>query len=839
MANIMTYLLTSLIGLISLTVRAQNLNPGETAPNFTLPTLSGKPLIYRGIKDNKTNIKPPLVFHEFTNHSGFLECLWTKDSSLLELIDNSPNNTDYVFLTSSNDAKQTAQWMKDRFVFALKKYFMLAKNLSTSTTKSEILHSNQYISKHGNKQTTLHGIHRDSISGFPKPKRRINRRSIDISDQNLRTINDVHAEHEFSDPTWYKKNVIHAKQGRSKYHDPKATKRHSYIPLPSHENQAGFHFDKKSAKRSSIYRYIMDTPDDEEEESTSDMDTSGIEERVSMILKKGKDKFIEDWLNRLHFVTLPLYQLGNWIPLVMSRWYCSGHGCGLDQIAVERKQEGDILFVSKRLDARYDWLPSPYTLKSKFPKIRLVNFGDACGEIKADPSVNYTASAALISREGNCSFFTKMQNAQRAGAVAALVFTTADGSLVDMTCDGLECEDEMKIAGTMIPYGTGQQLLQLLEEPKDVYIRFQHSPTRNFFLAIDQQGKLQEVGWLLYPSMIFLTYQAKWLNYYTSLLRNITNMDSKVINVFNYTIMQGSKGVVRNVKVPPMEDLQRYEKIYLDLSLSCPGTSDFTCPHWDHTVQLYMCCDKGGTMCGKEIGRWITPFRRRIGRWLTNIEPLIPMFTTSKCKFTIKTVPWAMPWKPALKIRMANYRSGNISVPFKIIPLFRGGKFDMTYNTKREIKKFNVSKEVTQVKFMATITGHGSDNNNCAEFCITSHHFVINNVHKNTRVFDTAGTATGCADQVSDGSEPNEHGTWMYGRNGWCDGMNVSPWIEDITEQVNIGEENSVKYYGYYNGTDPNPTRNPGYIIMYSYLIFYRPSDESLNSLNRHDENNS
>ena len=50
-----------------------------------------------------------------------------------------------------------------------------------------------------------------------------------------------------------------------------------------------------------------------------------------------KQDFTESWLKRLHFVTLPVHQFGNWIPLVTSRWYCSGHGCGLDQLSVEGK----------------------------------------------------------------------------------------------------------------------------------------------------------------------------------------------------------------------------------------------------------------------------------------------------------------------------------------------------------------------------------------------------------------------------------------------------------------------------------------------------------------------
>ena len=120
----------------------------------------------------------------------------------------------------------------------------------------------------------------------------------------------------------------------------------------------------------------------------------------------------------------------------------------------------------------------------------------------------------------------------------------------------------------------------------------------------------------------------------------------------------------------------------------------------------------------------------------------------------------------------------------------------------------------------ATITGHGSDNNNCAEFCVTSHHFQIND-NDNERVFDNAGTATGCADRVSEGSEPNEHGTWLYGRNGWCDGENVGPWIEDVTKQIRVGEKNTIKYKGLFNNKTPEPKGEPGNIIMYSYIVFY------------------
>ena len=162
------------------------------------------------------------------------------------------------------------------------------------------------------------------------------------------------------------------------------------------------------------------------------------------------------------------------------------------------------------------------------------------------------------------------------------------------------------------------------------------------------------------------------------------------------------------------------------------------------------------------------------------------------------------------------------NVPFKIIKLFRGGKFDKNYNKKYHTRIVRIPPETTQVKLVATISGHGSDNNGCAEFCVTSHHFIVNG-HSNVQVFKNAATAMGCANRVKDGAVPNEHGTWLYGRDGWCCGMDVVPWVVDITEQVRFGDyRNEVKYFGWFNGTDPHPVRDPGEIIMRSHLVFYK-----------------
>lgn len=539
----------------------------------------------------------------------------------------------------------------------------------------------------------------------------------------------------------------------------------------------------------------------------------------------------DSWRSRVHFAVFPVSTLGNWIPRVLSQWYCSGHGCGLNQIVVEN-DKGEPQCVARRLDARYDWLPSPDSLAT-FGHLLVVYVGEACSPNTFKNEV--AGRLALVSNEtGNCSYFTKVQNCQKKGAVGVLVYTRQSQPLEDMNCKGSECNTQLNIPASMIPFDAAFKIKQ----GNHWYIRFQTTPSDVFAFGIDGQGKVQETGWFLYPSMRFLGYQAQWFNYKTNLLKNLTTGEVVVINVFNHTNMQGEKGVTATVDLPSIYDLQRYEHVELDFSLSCPGPTDDACPHWDHTVQLYVCCNPTSELCGMELGRWITPFRRRIGRWLTPVKPLIPLLQSAgsssrnQCNFTMKTVPWAMVWVPSLNIRLVgkvqvlnHYKTFHAMekslVPFQIVPLFRGGTFDKNYNTKYSPHWFVQARGTEKVKLVSVITGHGSDNNNCAEFCVTSHHFVVNKKQNYTRVFSNAGTAMGCADRVPEGVVPNEHGTWLYGRDGWCDGQEVLPWVVDITSALQPSN-NTIEYFGWFNNTDPNPTRDPGKIIMYSYLVYYK-----------------
>ncbi|XP_070767867.1 uncharacterized protein [Enoplosus armatus] len=514
-------------------------------------------------------------------------------------------------------------------------------------------------------------------------------------------------------------------------------------------------------------------------------------------------------LSRLHFSPVPVFALGNWIPGVLYYW---GGASRLGQAAFT--SEGwNMPVVIKRLDARYDWLVSRWDQRS----YELIDAGDGC-----DPPPSVAGAVAWVS-EGNCSFFTKVQTMAKSNTSGVLVYALPGNPIQDMNCVGDECDTTLSIPAAMVHLEPS--VAQALQSGQRVFVSFQNTPSPNFFFSIDQQGALAEMGRFLYPSFSFINWQAQWFDFYADLQTRLQN-PAKVVSVFDKVQMQGEKGAVATVDLP--SGLLDFDLLELDASLSCPGKRDSSCAHWDHTVQLFVCCDPLGPYCNTELGRWITAFRRGIGRWLTDVSPLLPLLDSNKCTLTMKTVPWAMMWIVSLNLRFSiSNQTGNGEerlLPFRVMPLYGGGTFDKNYNKRFQPIKFPVPASTEKVELYAVITAHGSDENSCGEFCVTSHHFLFNAVFNNTLVFDSAGTPLGCTTRVKEGAVPNEHGTWLYGRGGWCDGLQVDPWRVDITKQLNMSmfESNTVVYFGLFEGQDPNPSKQPGYIIMSSFLVFYK-----------------
>ena len=557
-----------------------------------------------------------------------------------------------------------------------------------------------------------------------------------------------------------------------------------------------------------------------------------------------------DWEERLHFGTKSVQSMSNWLPALFQEWNSSVRYVEANYTAESTEETALSL---KRVDGHFGWLPhvpsEDQTFVGKF-------VSDVCNQTGNSVAATESSSLAFfIPWTSQCSFATMLQNAESLGAAVAVLYT--DGPLREITCVAEECDISIAIPATMVNGEGALEIAKRLERNETVAFKFKKENSLGRSFAIDSQGLLQQNGWPVWPWLSSLAWSAQYLNFQ----KRVNAEDDKVemqIEIFDGTAILNGE-LVGNVSLGEsmVELLKESDSVLeLDMALGCTGKFDYECPEWDHVLQLFVCCgdvpencqacpqlvwlepdlvaESSDTFCGPEVGRWMTPFRRRVGHWLTDISAmkgaiLQNLTESTTCRFKIQSVNWAATgqhfWYPTLTLRVGTsgqsegIKSEPTNLVPEVIPLYGSKTFDKHFNHRLPFF-FRTPPDVWSAHIHALITGHGYDNNGCAEFCSgITNHFLVNGKEFKLE-FQNAGTQLGCTNEVVNGSEPNEHGTWFYGRNGWCDGMNVNPWIIDITALVKpAGEINLIEYVGLYNGSTPNPTSNPGQILMSSYLI--------------------
>ena len=251
----------------------------------------------------------------------------------------------------------------------------------------------------------------------------------------------------------------------------------------------------------------------------------------------------------------------------------------------------------------------------------------------------------------------------------------------------------------------------------------------------------------------------------------------------------------------------------------------------DGVCKGYKAAQKGETGYGKcgckghYVQRWITSYRRE-GRWTTDSPRARYWFGNGgKVRLNYKG---SYPYIVTLKFR---YLNKSVPKPTGIVSLFGGGGFNPGYNTKYKPMQVTVPASSNKVELAVDVSGHGfGDKAGCAEFCNHTHHFVVESKKgkkEYVKKHPVAGTLYGCAQQVDQGTVPNQFGTWYLGRGGWCPGKDVRVESWDISDHVQPGETVTITYKGLYNGKDykSEPGNGGGFgarIDMTSWVMFYK-----------------
>jgi hypothetical protein len=342
--------------------------------------------------------------------------------------------------------------------------------------------------------------------------------------------------------------------------------------------------------------------------------------------------------------------------------------------------------------------------------------------------------------------------------------------------------------------------------------------------------------------------------------------------------------IYADANLPDSTAMSRFDTLEVDFEMHCPNHRDGECGAWDYIADLRLCEDvppstDAGTGtptdasmsadgaatdasasadaasddasgpdaapdatadarpaeetfrprragCDREVARWITPYWRE-GRWVTDISQMLPLLAQggrrtfrwySKHQFDPREVPYVI----SMSLRLSNQNRGMRPVELRTLWASEGERWDSTYDARHAPARFTVPPGVRKVEVYSLITGHGAEVGQCAEFCNHTHHFAVNGRTPHSLRFPEAQSQLGCAERVGDGVVPNQHGTWYFGRGGWCPGQDVRPFVADITNDLRPGMDNEITYRTLLGSNPLAAGRSYGNIDHATYLIFYR-----------------
>ena len=364
-------------------------------------------------------------------------------------------------------------------------------------------------------------------------------------------------------------------------------------------------------------------------------------------------------------------------------------------------------------------------------------------------------------------------------------------------------------------------------------------------MAIDCFQRIRQIGYLGNPASFtgtyihYLAHEALYFDYENNTFDE-TGETYDEITIFDRTHYTGgwAASISDTLQLPINSDLNTYNKMQVELLRGCPNSDmnydDDGCDDYDRIARLYL-CDLDGSNC-LEIAKWITPFDRQ-PHSLTDISPFLAAFRENAGEQKVLRFQESGWPNSLLTLKFRFYQGSNQNGRAQeIYPMWNGTtQFNPSYDDNRPPQVFTIPSNATKVEFVSYITGHGWGSAgcfNCCEFCNSRHIFSINGgVYEFNQSFPDASSSNHCMDPEviqTTGVIPNQYGTWGYGRAGWCPGRDVKPYVKDITNFIQIGDDNVMDYSACRvsgNSCVAPPTcQGDGYcpeIAMSSYIIVY------------------
>ena len=358
--------------------------------------------------------------------------------------------------------------------------------------------------------------------------------------------------------------------------------------------------------------------------------------------------------------------------------------------------------------------------------------------------------------------------------------------------------------------------------------------------GVDRDQRIREVGQLgrlasggLRTDLSFLAHEATFYNFEHERDARLRAQPATTVSIIDDATVHDTYDT--DVVLPDAATLATFDTLETDLHMRCPEGRDANCGAWDYLSHLWVCQPDDSTpdggappdagpryRCDTELARWITTYWRE-GRWVTDISGVLPLLRGGRTHLrwwaSRQFDPRRTDYVVSLSLRFANRGRG--MRPVQATPLWSGGNWNAMYNAAHAPMRVDIPSDARRVELYALITGHGGvAPTNCAEFCNHEHHFNVGGMEF-VKTFPEAQSPDGCANRVNEGVVPNQHGTWYFGRGGWCPGLDVAPWVVDVTAQARPGTTVDLQYATTFSGGRP-VSAAMGNIVMSSYLVVWR-----------------
>ena len=304
-----------------------------------------------------------------------------------------------------------------------------------------------------------------------------------------------------------------------------------------------------------------------------------------------------------------------------------------------------------------------------------------------------------------------------------------------------------------------------------------------------------------------------------SLMDNVVFSPEKQGN--NGPFSNSNQGSIWPARFPNRATMTKFDAMELVITGECGPHPGEDCGAWDYEAFLQLCSDAQCSDVVGEVARWIAPYSRPGKRsWVFKLTPLLGLLHDGGTQHFRFRMVWNMnpsTWNMTFRLR----DTGADATVSQTTPAWSGNRsFDPEYNDGYSPIRFTPPASTKKVELVAVISGHGQDTGSCAEWCEHQHEFTVNRNPPHLREFPGQVSTDFCANQVDQGVIPGQYGNWTRGRAGWCPGLPVQPWVLDITDEVNMGQQNTLSYRGLLRGSPLNDNQKRGRVRFQTYITY-------------------